>query len=122
MIIAVALAVAVLFGSGLTLTLGRDLFRTVAGVLLLANAVNLLLLAAGRAPVATAFQRVERVTADPLAQAMALTAIVITFGVTSLLLALVIRVHGAHGTIDIEELAEAERVEAEGPEGERLEV
>jgi multicomponent Na+:H+ antiporter subunit C len=45
---------------------------------------------------------------DPLVQAMALTAIVINFGVTALLLALVYGVYATHGTIDQEDLREAE--------------
>jgi multicomponent Na+:H+ antiporter subunit C len=49
------------------------------------------------------------VVSDPLVQAMALTALVINFGVTALLLSLVYGVYTAHGTIDQDELHRAER-------------
>ena len=42
---------------------------------------------------------------------MTLTAIVISFGVTALLLSLIYRVYAAHRTLDTEELAEVEEVE-----------
>ena len=48
---------------------------------------------------------------DPLVQAMTLTAIVITFGVTALLLTLIYRVYTAHATLDTDVLAEAEEQE-----------
>ena len=45
-----------------------------------------------------------------------MTAIVITFGVTALLLSLIYRVYLAHSTLDTETLAEAEEVEAQSAE------
>ena len=57
-----------------------------------------------------------RDVADPLVQALTLTAIVITFGVTSLLLSLIYRVYLAHATLDTDTLAEAEEVEAQSAE------
>jgi multicomponent Na+:H+ antiporter subunit C len=50
---------------------------------------------------------------DPLVQAMALTALVIGFGVAALLLAMVYRLYTAHLTVDTEEIADAEMREAE---------
>ena len=44
-------------------------------------------------------------------QAMALTAIVISFGVAALLLSLVYRVYTSHFSLDLDELAEAEERE-----------
>jgi multisubunit Na+/H+ antiporter MnhC subunit len=52
--------------------------------------------------------------ADPLAQALALTAAVIGFGTTVLLLRLVLALAETHDTLLLEELAEAERDEPEG--------
>jgi multicomponent Na+:H+ antiporter subunit C len=49
-------------------------------------------------------------------QALTLTAIVITFGITALLLSLIYRVYLAHSTLDTETLAEAEEVEAQSAE------
>jgi multicomponent Na+:H+ antiporter subunit C len=80
-----ALAVAVLVAGGVFLVLQRGLVRVILGFVLLGHAANVLLLAAGgmarREPPLVG--RVDPAqTADPLPQAFALTAIVITFGIT----------------------------------------
>lgn len=110
MTLVLSLAVAVLIGSGSYLLLKHDLVRTVAGVLLISNGANLFIMSAGLSrgiapiyPLAAG----ESV-ADPLVQALTLTSIVITFGVSALLLALVYRVYMAHATLDTDTLAEAE--------------
>lgn len=84
--------VAVLYAAGAYLLLERSLTRVLLGVLLLGNATNLLILSsgpAGGAPIVGAGP--QRQMSDPLAQAMILTAIVITLGLTAFLLALVYR-------------------------------
>lgn len=89
-----ALVVAVLYAVGTYLLLQRTLTRIVIGLALMGHGANLLLLAAGGAP-----GRPPLITdgvdasayADPLPQALALTAIVITFGVMAFLLALAYR-------------------------------
>jgi multicomponent Na+:H+ antiporter subunit C len=88
-----ALVVAVLFSTGVYLVLQRTLTRIVLGIGLLGNGANLLLLvSAGRAGEAPLIGEGDPSRfADPLPQALALTAIVITFGVTALLLALAYR-------------------------------
>ncbi|MEV1016278.1 Na(+)/H(+) antiporter subunit C [Micromonospora sp. NPDC049801] len=86
------LAVAALVGCGVVLLLERSLTRILLGVILLGNGVNLLILLGGRsggAPV-VGTGPVDRMS-DPLAQAMVLTAIVITFGFTAFLLAVAYR-------------------------------
>lgn len=92
MTLVLALTVAVLYGVGAYLILQRSLSGIVIGIAALGHGANLMLLnAGGRAggvPVAGAD---PAVTADPLPQALALTAIVITFGVSALLLALAYR-------------------------------
>ena len=89
-----ALIVAVLFGCGVYLVLQRTLSRIVLGLALVAHAANLLLMVvggrAGRPPLVGAFEEGE-VVADPLPQALALTAIVISFGITVFLLSLAYR-------------------------------
>lgn len=108
-----AFAVAVCFGAGSYLLLKRDLLRVVAGVIVLSNAANLFLIgssvARGRAPILPAGGPVG----DPLAQAMALTAVVITFGAAALLLGLIWRVFQSHGTLDQTVLREVEEREKE---------
>ena len=85
-----AAVVAVLFGCGTWLLMQRRLTRIIIGIGLLGHGANLLLVTSGgvggRAPIIGADE--EGFYADPLPQALALTAIVITFGVTAFLLAL----------------------------------
>lgn len=89
MTVALAAAVGVLFATGTYLLMHRSLTRMIIGLLLLGNGANvLLLLAGGRAGRAPLVDGNGEATADPLPQAMILTAIVITFGVAAFLLAL----------------------------------
>jgi len=89
MTVVVALVVAALFMCGTWLLLQRRLSRIIIGIGLLGHGANMLLVTAGgsggRAPIVSGDGSSY---ADPLPQALALTAIVITFGVTAFLLAL----------------------------------
>ena len=113
MTLLLALGVAVLFGSGAFLILKADLIRVVIGMVLISHAANLFIIAAGlsrgEAPVYPLPSGAK--ISDPLVQAMALTAIVISFGVAALLLSLVYRVYTSHFSLDLDELAEAEERE-----------
>ncbi|WP_222192679.1 Na(+)/H(+) antiporter subunit C [Modestobacter italicus] len=82
-----------LYAAGVYLLLDRSLTRVILGFLLLGNATNLLLLSAsGPSALAPIFGYAEaEEMSDPLPQALVLTAIVITFGVTAFLLAMVQR-------------------------------
>ncbi|MET8232364.1 Na(+)/H(+) antiporter subunit C [Micromonospora sp. NPDC005298] len=86
------LVVAVLVGCGVILLLERSMTRILLGVILLGNGVNLLILLGGRAGGAPIVGTgpVDDMS-DPLPQAMVLTAIVITFGLTAFLLAVAYR-------------------------------
>ncbi|HSJ90687.1 MAG TPA: NADH-quinone oxidoreductase subunit K [Ilumatobacter sp.] len=90
MTVLVAFVAAVLFGCGTWLLMQRRLTRIIIGIGLLGHGANLLLVAGGgrpgRAPIIGADGAGE--FADPLPQALALTAIVITFGITAFLLGL----------------------------------
>ena len=105
-----AVTVGALFAAGFFLLLDRALMRVLLGLLLLGHAANLLLLlsggAPGRAPLVPGSGRI----ADPLPQAMALTAIVITFGVTTLLLALVHRAWQLEGHDEVRDDLEDRRI------------
>ena len=85
---------AVLYASGIYLMLERSLTRVILGFLLVGNATNLLLLImagrAGVAPIVDGVVTAEEMT-DPLPQTLILTAIVITFGVSAFLMALLYR-------------------------------
>ncbi len=104
-----ALAAASLFGAGAYLLLSRDLVRVVLGVVVVSQAAVLTLIAAaivrGVAPI---YPLPDEPIADPLSQAMALTAIVIGMAVTALLLTLVLRVTQAFRSRALDELAEEE--------------
>ena len=92
MTIMLAGAGATLLGIGTYLILQRKLSRIIIGLGLLTHGANLLLITAGRRGTPPIIGRGDRAGfADPLPQALALTAIVISFGVTTLLLALAYR-------------------------------
>jgi multicomponent Na+:H+ antiporter subunit C len=112
-----ALVVAVVFASGTFLLLQRDLTRVVVGIILVSNSAVLFIISAGLTRgVAPILPLEDEGASDPLVQAMALTALVIGFGVAALLLAMVYRLYATHGTIDLEEIAAAEMREAEALE------
>jgi multicomponent Na+:H+ antiporter subunit C len=86
------IAVGVLFAAGVTLLLERNLTRVVLGITMLGNGVNLLILLGGGyggPPIVGVTP--EPAMSDPLTQAMILTAIVITLGMTAFLLAMAYR-------------------------------
>lgn len=100
MALIVSLGIGVLTASGLYLLLRAHTFSLVLGFTLLSYAVNLLLLASGRLtrnapPLLGAGP--DRL-ADPLPQALVLTAIVITFGMTAYLVALLLRAKAESGS------------------------
>lgn len=82
---------AVLYAVGFFMLLERSMTRVLLGFLLVGNATNLLILiVSGRAGAAPFFGQ-EGQVADPLTQAFILTSIVITFGVSAFLMALIYR-------------------------------
>jgi multicomponent Na+:H+ antiporter subunit C len=83
---------ATLFGIGTYLVLQRKLSRIIIGLALLSHGGNVLMMASGRRGTPPIIGTGDAVAfSDPLPQALALTAIVISFGVTALLLALAYR-------------------------------
>lgn len=125
MTIMLAFVVAVLFGCGTWLLMQRRLSRIIIGIGLLGHGANLLLVAGGggpgRAPIIVGNDAAG--FSDPLPQALALTAIVITFGVTAFLLSLGFRswqlTRDDRVEDDIEDRLVARR-EAEGAEAEPI--
>ena len=100
----VSLAIGVLTGSGVWLLLRPRTFQVAIGLTLLAYAVNLFIfsmggLRVGAAPVVAAGAAANpTVYADPLPQALVLTAIVINFATTALLLVVLLASRGLSGT------------------------
>jgi multicomponent Na+:H+ antiporter subunit C len=84
-----------LTSTGVYLLLERNLTRMLLGLLLVGNAVNLLILTiagpSGNPPIRGRSTEGETGTADPLAQGMILTAIVITMGIAAFVLAMTYR-------------------------------
>lgn len=81
-----------LFALGTYLVLQRTLTRTIIGLALIGHGGNVLMMGAGERGSPPLIGRGDPVDfADPLPQALTLTAIVITFGVSALLLALAYR-------------------------------
>ncbi len=89
----VASAIGVLIASGIYLALRGRTFQVVLGLTLFSYAVNLFLFASGRLTVnrPPIWSKTVNEYADPLPQALVLTAIVITFGMTAFALVLALR-------------------------------
>ena len=93
-----ASGIAVLAATGLYLLLRPGSFETVLGLTLLSYGVNLFIVSMGRLQVGrAAIAGTPPPVADPLPQALVLTAIVIGFAMTALLLVLAVRAQAAQG-------------------------
>ena len=105
-----AIVIGCLYAAGIYMMLRRSLFKLILGLVLLSHGANLLIFTAGgltRAqppvipPGAT---RPVVPSADPLPQALILTAIVISFGVLAFALVLFHRTYQTMGSDDPDEL------------------
>ena len=105
-----ALASGALYAAGTYLMLRRRLAQLIIGLGLISNGTNLLIFTAGgltraRPPVVAAgAAALEPPYADPVPQALVLTAIVIGFGLTAFSLVLAHRVHATAGTDDVDDV------------------
>lgn len=106
--ILLAAAAGVLYAAGIYLMLRRRLAQLIIGLGLLSNGTNLLIFAAGgltrgRPPLLVdGAAALEPPFADPVPQALVLTAIVIGFGLLAFSLVLAHRVHETAGTDDVD--------------------
>lgn len=100
MALLLALALGLLTACGVYLLLRARLFDVVLGLTLLSYAVNLLIFLSGRigAERPPILSEANGPMADPLPQALALTAIVIGFAMTGYLVALMLRSIGENRT------------------------
>ena len=109
-----ALTSGVLFAASIYLLLRRNLLRFIVGLIILSNAVNLLIFVMGRLtqahpPIIPHGEHVPPSPyANPLPQALILTAIVISFGLLAFTLVLVYRNYQTTGTLDVDALEAAE--------------
>ncbi|MEV7006348.1 Na(+)/H(+) antiporter subunit C [Streptosporangium sp. NPDC051022] len=110
----------VLIAAGVTLLLERSLVRLLVGVILLGNGVNLLIVMtggpAGEPPILGVSDPARM--ADPLPQAMVLTSVVITLGITAFLLAVVHRSWQLTGGDEVQDDTEDRRVRLRARRGE----
>lgn len=112
--IVLSLLVGVLVAAAVYLMLARNVLRFLFGLVLLSNATNLTIFAAGRLTSAVpplvpeGLAQPASAVANALPQALILTAIVIGFGLLAFALALVFRGHQALGTLDSDALRHAE--------------
>jgi len=101
--VVLAIAIGVLTGSGVYLLLRPRTFQVIMGLTLLSYAVNLFIFSTGRLKVDSEPILVAGVkatlanTADPMPQALVLTAIVIGFAMTALFLVVMLASRGLTG-------------------------
>jgi len=113
MIWGVVFALGAVIMAGVYLALSRDLIRCLIGLALLGNGINLLLYTSGRLkstvpPVIPTGQTVLVDAANPLPQALVLTAIVISFALLCFSLVLAVRLVQRTRSDDVLTLREAE--------------
>jgi len=111
---AIAILTGLFFATAIYLMLSRHIIRILLGVSILGNAVNLTIFTNGRitreVPPIIPDDAVVPLDAiaNPLPQALVLTAIVISFSFFAFLLVLVFRSYQEIGTDDTDEMREAE--------------
>ncbi|HXH08315.1 MAG TPA: Na+/H+ antiporter subunit C [Alphaproteobacteria bacterium] len=109
---ALALVIGGLYAAGIYMLLRRTLVKLLIGLVLLSNGANLLIFTAaglkrGSPPVIPPdANELTTPVADPLPQALILTAIVISFAVTAFALVLGYRFYKTVGIVDLDQLRE----------------
>jgi multicomponent Na+:H+ antiporter subunit C len=108
--ILLAITIGVLYAAGIFMILRRSLVRLIIGLILLGNGANLLIFLLGRIakgkppliPEDASF--ISEVYADPIPQALILTAIVISFGLQAFAIVLVKRAYRVVKTDDVDQM------------------
>ena len=109
--------VGIFFAAALYLMMSKHIVRVLLGIVILGNAVNLLLFTTGRLTretppiIAAGADTLSAGAANPLPQALILTAIVIGFGLAAFALMLALQAWRRFGTLDAESLSEAEFID-----------
>jgi len=107
-----ALVIGAMVAVSVYLLLHRDLVRKIIGIVILSNGIHLLIFAMGRltraaSPLIEAGEKYPMAgIANPLSQALILTAIVIGFGLLAFSLVLIYRLHESYETVDADALIE----------------
>lgn len=113
-----SLLVGLLIAAGVFLLLSRSLVRVVLGLAFIGYGGNLAILTvAGLKTVAPPLLTVDGPYTDPLPQALILTAIVIGFATTALLLTVALRAYQVAGHADVENFGDSLARDPDAPDG-----
>lgn len=117
------ITIGVMAGVAAYLLMSRNVLRMVLGLLLLGNAANLTIFVAGRMgsnlpPLVSAGETTIAISANPLPQALILTAIVISFSLVAFTVVLLHKTWQRLQIVDTEKMREAEPVESAQSVGE----
>lgn len=109
MTLLLAILIGCLYAAGVYMMLRRSLFQLILGLVLLSHGANLLIFSSARLtradpPIIQHDTALDTASADPLPQALILTAIVISFAVLAFALALFHRVYQDLGSDDSDDL------------------
>lgn len=113
--IIMAITVGILYSAGIYMILRRSIVKLIIGLALLAHGANLLIFTLGRltrghpAIIEGNEEMLIQPYADPIPQALILTAIVISFGVTAFAIVLIKKVYQATGSGDLDNLIETDK-------------
>lgn len=111
-----AITTGVLYAAGIYMILRRSLVKLIIGLVLLGNGVNLLLflmggITRGKPPIIPEdAETINGIYADPVPQALVLTAIVISFGLQSFAIILIKRAYKVLKTDDLDSLNETDSI------------
>lgn len=109
-----SIVIGVLFAAAVYLLLRRSILKVVMGLVILSQATNLLIFVLskvthGSVPlIPEGAKYLQAPYADPLPQALILTAIVISFGVLAFVLALIHRLYDSTGIEDVDLIREGD--------------
>ena len=112
-----SIIVGILYAAGIFLMLYRNLVKILIGMAILGHAVNLFLFSISRltrgqtALIPPDAQQLAGTFADPIPQALILTAIVIGFGIQAFAIVLFRRAYQATGVHDINDLDTTDRLD-----------
>ena len=115
--IIMAVLIGALYSAGIYMILRRSLVKVILGLIFLGHAANLLIFTIGgltkgkSAFVSEGLSSISEPFADPLPQALILTAIVIGFGVQAFAIVLFKRVYKTTGSDDIDDLSKTDKLD-----------
>ncbi len=119
--VGLSVLIGIFFAAAIYLILSKQIIRILLGIAIIGNAVNLLIFTAGRLsrevpPIIPLIQDVPAAgSANPLPQALVLTAIVISFSLFAFMLVLAFRAYQELGTDNVDDMRVAEPVDQPKP-------